>query len=212
MPESVLDDDNIGFCTLIETTKSSLFVRGCHLGSEPPQNEDFWFGVCVPTTESPTHLKLFRLIEQAAGKVPRNLRDATPILVEIQRNDEIMASPPERQVKFASTLVNRFLRAYEHTYFDVSVPRHPLDGRPVVLVTHEACRALTYTPKVLDLSDALVHYLPGHQDIEQTHLSLLMGDPRQVTPSWRIIIDGVRHFETTGRRLPKNLAQRERLM
>ncbi|WP_437954410.1 hypothetical protein WME76_22715 [Sorangium sp. So ce119] len=196
MPESLLDDDNIGFCTLIETTKSSLFARGCNLGSEAVQSEDFWFCVCVPTTESPTRLELFRLIEEAAGRVPRNLRDATPILVEIQRDDPILAWTSERQAKLASSLVNRFLRAYEHTYFDVSVPRHILDGRPVVLITPESCRALAYTPKVLDLNEALIHYLPGHQDIEQAHLSFLMGSPDLMTPSWRIVIDGVRHFES----------------
>ncbi len=197
MAESLLEnDDTIGFCTLIETTQSGLFASGCYIESEPPEDDEFWFSVSVPTTESPIYLDLSRLIEATTGRIPKNLQDAAPIVIEIKQTEKVTAWPSERQAKFASRLVNQFLRAYEHTYFDVFVPRHLLDGRPVLLVTPNGCRALEYTPTVLDLDDALFDYLPSHPDIEQIHLSFLMGKPHLISPSWRIIIDGVRHFES----------------
>lgn len=196
MPESLLDsDENVGFCTLLETTKSSLFTRGCSIMSEPPPNDSFWFDVCVPNTGSTMSLNLLELINDTDSKVPTELRDGTPILVQVQRNEEILNWPPERQAKFANALINRFLRAYEHTYFDLLVPRHRLDGRAVVLVTADTHSVLKYAPILLDLDEVLIHYLPPHMDVERVYLSMLMGSPEIISPSWRILIDGVRHFE-----------------
>jgi hypothetical protein len=62
MPESLLDsDENIGFCTLLETTKSNLFARGCNVMSEPPPNDDFWFDISVATAGSTMSLRLLTL-------------------------------------------------------------------------------------------------------------------------------------------------------
>jgi hypothetical protein len=184
MPESLLDsDENVGFCTLLETTKSSLFTRECSIMSEPPSNDSFWFDVCVPTTGSSMSLKLLELINHTDSKVPTELKDGTPILVQVERNEELLSWTPERQAKFANALINRFLRAYEHTYFDLLVPRHRLDGRAVVLVIAETHSALKYTPTLLDLDEVLIHYLPPHMDVEQDHLSMLMGSPEIISPS-----------------------------
>ncbi|HEU4694336.1 MAG TPA: hypothetical protein VFS23_38475, partial [Vicinamibacterales bacterium] len=60
------------------------------------------------------------------------------MLIEIKSDENAVTnSDPQQQAKLAHTLANRFLRAYEHTYFDVLVPRHRLDGRTIVLITPE---------------------------------------------------------------------------
>jgi hypothetical protein len=63
------------------------------------------------------------------------------------------------------------------------------------MIDHETQVLLKYTPVVLNLDDALSHYLPSHTDIEQLHLEILMGSPESISPSWRILVDGARHFE-----------------
>lgn len=197
MADSILDhDDYVGFCTLIETTKSQLFSQGCDITSEPQEDNHFWFSACVPISDSSQFAQLRRIIDESSDRFAPKLVDATPILIQVSRTVGILGSDSERQAKFASALVNRFLRAYEHTYFDLSVPRHRLDGRAIVLITPQIYYPLKYTPVILDMTDALNAYLPGHVDIEQLHLQLLMGSPEAISPSWRILVDGVRHFES----------------
>jgi hypothetical protein len=198
MVDSILDDDDyVGFCTLIETTKSRLFSYGCDIASEPPPGDDhLWFSARVPVSASEQFTQLRRIVDEGANRFAPKLEDATPILIQIARTPEILGSGSERQAKLANTLINRFLRAYEHTYFDVWVPRHRLDGRAVVLITYQAHCLLEYRPIVLEMTDVLDAYLPSHVDVEQIHLQILMGSPEAISPSWRILVDGARHFES----------------
>jgi len=75
------------------------------------------------------------------------------------------------------------------------VPRHRLDGRSIVLITPQVNIPLKYTPVTLAMDDVLGEYLPGHIDVEQVYLESMMGAPDMITPSWRILVDGARHFE-----------------
>jgi hypothetical protein len=196
MSQSVLEsDDSLGFCTLIETTKSRLFSRGINVTSEVAGGEAYWLNVSVPTAKSPEFTQLRSIIGDRGGAQVQELEEATPILLEVQGREDILGWTSDKQAKFASALVNRFLRAYEHTYFDMRVPRHRLDGREIVMITLQSEKHLEYTPVTLDLTDLLEHYLPSHMDIEHLHLELLMGSPDSISPSWRILIDGARHFE-----------------
>jgi transcriptional/translational regulatory protein YebC/TACO1 len=62
--ESLLDsNENIGFCSVIETTKSNLFVRGCDVTSESLEDDDFWLTASVPTPASIQYSKLLKLID-----------------------------------------------------------------------------------------------------------------------------------------------------
>jgi hypothetical protein len=196
MDTSLLDDsDHLGFCTPIETTKSRLFVRGCSRSSDSLGNDDFWFSASVPAANSSESEQMLRLIgDYGSGRIPGAVA-LSPILIQVVRTEEVARWTAEQQARFASRLVNRFLRAYEHTYFDVSVPRHRLDGRPIVMISADSLTRLNYTPVMLDLDDALGYYLPSHVDVEQPHLEVLMGSPEVITPSWSILLDGARHFE-----------------
>jgi len=64
------------------------------------------------------------------------------------------------------------------------------------LVTPAGQRPLAYVPVVLDVDDVLDSYLPPHVDVESAYLSHLMGAPDRISPSWRILVDGARHFES----------------
>jgi hypothetical protein len=196
MNESILHfSDELGFCTLIETTKSSLFSRGLSISSEPQDDDGFWFRASVPEANSSEFEQLRKIIGGNGSRLAPELVGATPILIEVARSEDILSWTPEKQARFASDLVNRFLRAYEHTFFDVSVPRHRLDGRPIVMITPNTQMQLEYKPVILELSDVVEPYLPAHMDVEQVHLEFLMGSPKAISPSWRILIDGARHFE-----------------
>jgi hypothetical protein len=197
MADSILDDDDcVGFCTLIEATSSRLFSYGCEITSQPPEDNDFWFSACVPVSGSEQFAQLRRIVDERPNRFAPKLGDASPILIQVARTPEILNSDSERQAKLANTLVNRFLRAYEHTYFDVWVPRHCLDGRAIALLTYQARYLLEYTPIVLEMTDVLDAYLPSHVDVEQIHMEILMGAPEAISPSWRILVDGARHFES----------------
>jgi hypothetical protein len=188
-------DNNIGFCTCVDTTRSDLFIHGCDVQSDGPTNDAFSFEVCVPTINSAMFSRMRQVLDRSCNRTWAQARDQTPILVQFCYDAELLHWKTERQAKFANSLVNRFLRAYEHTYFDLMVPRHRLDGRPLVLVTHDAETVINYTPTLLDINEVLLHYLPGHTDIERLHLSWLMGSPDMMSPSWLILLDGARHFE-----------------
>jgi hypothetical protein len=196
MCESVLNlDENLGFCTLIEITKSRLFSHGIHVSPEDFHDNDYSFSVSVPPLNSREFVQLWSILRENSNPQNQELQGLTPILIEVSSNENILSWSSERQSKFASNLANRFLRAYEHTYFDVWVPRHRLDGREIVLVTSEKQNRLEYDPVLLDIDDILIDYLPSHIDTEKMHLGYLMASPDSISPSWRILIDGVRHFE-----------------
>jgi hypothetical protein len=193
--EPILEsDENIGFSTLIETTQSSLFSRPRLVHSDSFDEDAFWFSVYVPLAGSSDFVRLSQLVENG-GVRSAAMKSATPILIEIAHDEQLLNSTPEKQAKFAHTLVNRFLRAYEHTYFDMLVPRHQLDGRVIVMITPPTHKVLAYSSITLDLSEFLAEYLPSHVDIEQEHLTFLMASPEFISPSWRILVDGARHFE-----------------
>jgi hypothetical protein len=44
---------------------------------------------------------------------------STPILVEVHGDSKVLASSTQEQANLAHVLMNRFLRAYEHTHLDV---------------------------------------------------------------------------------------------
>lgn len=196
MGESVLDfDENLGFCTLIEITKSSLFSHGIYVDSLDFHDSDYSFSVSVPPINSSKFVQLCNIIRENRIQQKQEMQGLAPILIEVSSNEDILSWSSETQSKFTSNLANRFLRAYEHTYFDVSVPRHRLDGREIVLIMHEKQKRLEYNPVLLNIDDILIEYLPNHIDIEKVHLGYLMAHPESISPSWRILIDGVRHFE-----------------
>jgi hypothetical protein len=118
------------------------------------------------------------------------------VLIELDQDAKVLTFGEQKLANLTQVLVNRFLRAYEHTYFDTLVPRHRLDGRTIVLIGPEGSRRVDYAPVVLDLGDILDHYLPTHVDAEPVSLAYLMGSPDAISPSWRIIVDGARHFES----------------
>jgi hypothetical protein len=197
MSDSILGYvDSVGFCSLIETTASRLFTHGCDAAADT-ETDDVWFSVSIPRTNSAEFATLRRVVDEHAGRSRSEPATATPMLIEIKSDENAVTnSDPQQQAKLAHTLANRFLRAYEHTYFDVLVPRHRLDGRTIVLITPEHHKRLDYTPVGLDLGDVLDSYLPSHVDVEGVHLSYLMGAPDRISPSWRILVDGARHFES----------------
>jgi hypothetical protein len=194
--EEILEgDEYLGLCTVIEITKSRLFSVGCEVAAELMRDDDLWFSACVPSINARLYSQLLSLVENSAGQIALAYREATPILIQIKRTEGFLALDAERQAKLASVLVNRFLRAYEHTYFDLFVPRHRLDGRSIVLLTPQGTVSLKYTPVTLEMDDVLDEYLPSHVDAERIYLESMMGAPETITPSWRIVVDGARHFE-----------------
>ncbi|KAM3115732.1 hypothetical protein [Phormidesmis sp. 146-33] len=196
MSESILElDEDLGFCTSIEVTKSSLFSQGISVTSEVFEDDACLFSVSVPPATSKEFAQLCSIISGNSSRQAEEMDRAAPMLIEVPYSKNILSWSSERQAKFASALANRFLRAYEHTYFDVWVPRHRLDGRTIVMIAPEEQRRLEYTPVMLDLNDILEHYLPSHVDVEKLHLGYMMGLPDSISSSWRILIDGTRHFE-----------------
>jgi hypothetical protein len=197
MSEPLLEyDDTIGFCTMIETTKSRLFTSGCDATADTDESGSFWFRVSIPRQDSAEFDRLQRLIQEHQGHQRVAAANLTPALIEVRLEERIANRSAQQQAELAHSLTNRFLRAYEHTYFDLLVPRHRLDGRTIVLIAPDSHRCLDYVPVVLDLHEVLDSYLPAHMDVEGLHLSILMGSPHHISPSWRILVDGARHFES----------------
>lgn len=196
MSDSILGYvDSVGFCTLIETTASRLFRHGCDVAADR-DTDDLWFSVSIPRAHSAEFGVLRRVIEDHGGRSRSEPANATPMLIEVNADERVAILDTQTQAKLAHTLANRFLRAYEHTYFDLLVPRHRLDGRTIVLITPKHHRRLDYSPIVLDFGEVLDSYLPAHVDVEGVNLSYLMGAPDSISPSWRILVDGARHFES----------------
>lgn len=195
MLHSLLDsNDTVGFCTSIERTSSRLFTYGLDVTSENFVDETNWFRAFIPAPNSAEFNQLHGVLTSLQGQPKLDSYGSCPIFIEVPGGN-VLDWTAQRQAKHANTLINQFLRAYEHTYFDMSVPRHRLDGRAVFMTAPETDSLIHYAPIILDLGDALDHYLPGHIDIEKLHLEYLMGSPEAISPSWRILIDGARHFE-----------------
>jgi hypothetical protein len=196
MDEPILNyHDGVGLCTSLETTSSRLFSRGCDATADVYE-DGFAFSVSVPPVGSADCARLGALIREHAGQSRSDPPSASPILVELDQATNIPALGAQKLANLAHVLVNRFLRAYEHTYFDMLVPRHRLDGRTVVIIAPEGAKRVDYAPVTLDLGDILDHYLPPHVDAEPVTLAYLMGSPDAISPSWRILVDSARHFES----------------
>jgi hypothetical protein len=81
----------------------------------------------MPRTLNPHGLRYLSCQGAVSGQISQEDRGRP-----IQGRQALVAN------RIATTfLINRFLMAYEHTFFDIMVPRHRLDGRPILLVTHE---------------------------------------------------------------------------
>jgi hypothetical protein len=201
-PDDMMDDpvlnfyDSVGICTFIETTSSRLFSRGCDTTADVVSEDGFVFSISVPAIGSAKFDQLSTLIRRHAVESQRDPSGASPVLIEVDQDTNVLSLDAQRLANLAHVLVNRFLRAYEHTYFDMLIPRHRLDGRTIVLLAPEGPRRVDYSPVALDLGDILDHYLPPHVDAEPVSLAYLMGSPDAISPSWRILVDGARHFDS----------------
>jgi hypothetical protein len=188
-------EDSRVFCTFLETTASPLFSRGC-AASADVSADGVAFSVSVPPIGSADFTQLSTIIRKYAADSRCDPSTASPVLIEIDRETNVLGFGAQKLANVAHVLVNRFLRAYEHTHFDMLVPRHRLDGRTILLVGPEGPTRVDYAPVMLDLGDILDHYLPTHVDVESVNLAYLMGSPDAISPSWRILVDSARHFES----------------
>lgn len=188
--------DSVGLCTFLETTSSRLFSRGCTATADVVSEDGVAFSVSVPPVGSADFAQLGAVIRGHAGESRSDPSSASPVLVEVDQDTNVLTLGAQQQANLAHVLVNRFLRAYEHTYFDMLIPRHRLDGRTIVLLAPEGPKRVDYAPVTLDLGDILDHYLPAHVDAEPVSLAYLMGSPDAISPSWRILVDSARHFES----------------
>lgn len=197
MDDSILNNDGmVGFATLLEATSSRLFSQGCSVTSEVMDDTGVAFSASVPPVGSRDFGRLNDLIRQHCADERFEPHSAWPLLIEVDLTVIVVPQNQQQLANFIHVLANRFLRAYEHTYFDLAIPRHRLDGRTIVSIGPDASRRLDYEPTRLDINAVVDHYLPPHPDVEQLNLGYLMASPDAIGPSWRILIDGARHFES----------------
>lgn len=197
MDDSILNNDGtVGFATLLEATSSRLFSQGCSVTSEVMDDMAIAFSASVPPVGSRDFGRLNDLIRQHCADERFEPQSAGPLLIEVDPSVVVVPQDQQQLANFIHVLANRFLRAYEHTYFDMAIPRHRLDGRTIVSIGPDPSRRVDYEPTLLDINAVLDHYLPPHPDVEYLTLGYLMASPEAISPSWRILLDGARHFQS----------------
>jgi hypothetical protein len=122
--------DSVGICTFIETTSSRLFSRGCDTTADVVSEDGFVFSVCVPAIDSAKFDQLSTLIRRHAVESRRDPSGASPVLIEVDHDTNVLSLDEQKLANLAHVLVNRFLRAYEHTYFDIRFPVIDLTDGP----------------------------------------------------------------------------------
>jgi len=88
MSDSILGyHDTVGFCTLVETTASRLFIHGCDAAADTDGNGDLWFAVSIPRGDTAAFAHLRRVLDEHEKQSRLAPANSTPMLVELNADE-----------------------------------------------------------------------------------------------------------------------------